>query len=61
MTPEKQNRRAKRQDLQKKIAKALSNRKYALPGMIVLFRASQIRGMAKQMAQGKHPEMGIDW
>lgn len=54
MTPEKQNRRALRQDLQQKVIKGLT-RKYgsATP--------AQIRAMAKQMSQGRHPAMGVDW
>lgn len=61
MTPEKQNRRAQRQNLQDKIAKALANKKYVMIGGVVLFRPSQVRAMAKQMSQGRHPAMGIDW
>jgi hypothetical protein len=48
---EKANRRAMRQALQKLIAGGLQAKGKA--GRV------QAKAMAKQMAQGKHPEMGV--
>lgn len=51
---EKTNRRAMREGLQQMIAAGLT-KKYGSHS------PKKIKAMAKQMAQGKHPKMGIDF
>lgn len=51
---EKQNRRAMKEGLQKMIVAGLT-KKYGNGS------PNKIKAMAKQMAQGKHPAMGINW